>query len=98
MTALGPGPGSGTTQTYTRQQWATQFLNALGNANPTQNVINWVAGWTAYETATGSGANYNLLNTTQSASGSDSFNSAGVQNYTSSQQDVSTNAQVLSQI
>ncbi len=97
MTALGPGPGSGTTQTYTRQQWATEFLHALGNANPSQAVINWVTGWTAFETASGSGANYNLLNTEQGATGSSSFNSAGVQNYTSFQQGASTNASVLSQ-
>lgn len=80
---------------YTRQQWAVAFLNAIGNNNPSQNVIDWVVNWTRFETATGSGASYNLLNTTQPESGSTVFNSVGVQNYTSFQQGVQANASTL---
>lgn len=87
--------GAPATNQYTRQQWAVGFLQALGNNNPTQKVIDWVVNWSKYETAAGQGATYNLLNTTQKAQGSSSYNSAGVQNFISFQQGAQTNASVL---
>lgn len=50
---------------FTRQQWASDYLKALGNSNPSPGVVNWVVGWTDYETSGPPGAYYNLLNTTQ---------------------------------
>jgi hypothetical protein len=80
---------------YTRQQWATDFLKALGNSNPDPLTVNWVVGWTRYETSSGGGAQYNLLNTTQHTQDSTNYNLTGVQNFTSYQQGVQTNAIVL---
>src|SRR5262252_6067114 len=80
---------------YTRQQWASDFLAAIGNTAPDPLVINWVVGWTRYETSAGAGAAYNLLNTTQTEPGSTPFNSVGVQNFTSYTQGVQANAHVL---
>lgn len=80
---------------YTREQWARAFLGALGNNHPTQNVVNWVVAWTRFESATGRGASYNLLNTTQREAGSTVFNSVGVQNFTSFSQGVQANAATL---
>lgn len=80
---------------YTRAQWATAFLRALGNNQPDIKIVQWVVNWTVFETATGTGAAYNLLNTTQTAPGSTRFNSVGVQNFVSFQQGTATNARVL---
>lgn len=80
---------------YTRAQWATAMLQAAGNKNPDPKVVEWVVNWTRYETATGSGAAYNLLNTTQGAPGSSRFNSVGVQNFVTFAQGTQTNARVL---
>lgn len=80
---------------YTRRQWAIDFLHALGNPAPNEATIDFVAGWTAMETSAGGGASYNLLNTEQQAAGSWNFNSAGVQNYPTYSEGVETNAHVL---
>ena len=80
---------------YTRSQWVDAFLNAIGDANPSQAIINWVGAWTDFETSAGGGAAYNLLNTTQREPGSTNFNSVGVQNFNSFSQGVSANAHVL---
>jgi len=84
---------------FTRQQWAIDFLKALGNPNPSQAVIDWVVGWTVHETATGGGARYNLLNTTERTSDSSFFNilspGFGVQNYATYVEGVEENAHVL---
>lgn len=82
---------------FTREQWATDFLHDLGNPNPSPATVDWVVGWTTAETATDSGATFNLLNTTQRASGSTSFNSVGVQNYPNYAEGVQENATVLGQ-
>jgi hypothetical protein len=82
---------------FSRQQWAKDFLKSLGNPSPTPAIVDWVVGWTVHETATGGGATYNLLNTTQRASGSWSFNSVGVQNYPNYAEGVQENAIVLGQ-
>ncbi len=80
---------------YTRAQWSTAFLQALGNQNPASAIIQWVASWSRFETTAGGGAAYNLLNTEQKASGSTNFNKAGVQNFISFVQGTQTNARVL---
>lgn len=80
---------------FTREQWSRDFLAALGNSNPAQTTVDWVVGWTVHETATDTGALYNLLNTTEHAPGSTTFNSVGVQNFVSYDQGVQVNAHVL---
>jgi len=79
---------------YTRAQWATDLLKAIGNSNPSLKTMYWVVGWTDYESSAG-GAAYNLLNTTQRMPGSWNFNSGGVQNFTSYSQGIQANAIVL---
>lgn len=83
---------------YTRSQWASAFLQALGNTHPTGNTIDWVVAWTDFETSGpgGGGAN-NLLNTTQPGFGGSPIpgQSAGVMNYPSFAQGVQANAKVL---
>jgi LysM repeat protein len=85
--------------TYTREQWAEGMLHALGNASPTSGIIEWVVAWTRFETTSGQGAAYNLLNTTGTAPGSTDFNhlsdGIGVQNFPSFAEGVATNARVL---
>lgn len=81
--------------TYTRRQWATDLLHAIGNVSPDPATVDFVAGWTAMETTEGSGAQYNLLNTEQQAPGSTNFNPAGVQNFPTYTEGIQTNAQVL---
>lgn len=81
---------------YTRQQWVTDVLKGLGNTNPSQALVNWVIGWTNYETAVGQSAAYNLLNTTQKATGATDYNSVGVKNYTSYSQGIQATVQTLS--
>lgn len=76
---------------FTREQWAKDFLIRMGNPVPNQSVIDWVVGWTVYETGTNSGAKYNLLNTTQGMPGSTDFNSVGVKNFTSYAQGIQAN-------
>lgn len=89
-----------TNLTYTRQQWAQDFLCSIGNCSPTPQTLNWVTNWTTAETAGPSNyASYNLLNTTQPMPGSTFFNhlsgGLGVQNYTSYQQGIQANATTL---
>lgn len=84
---------------FTRQDWAIAYLNGLGNAHPTQNVINWVINWTAAEGGSvGGQGQFNLLNTTQTEPGSTNFNhlsgGGGVQNFTSFQQGIDANVKV----
>lgn len=76
---------------FTREQWAKDFLIRMGNPIPSQDVIDWVVGWTVYETVANSGAKYNLLNTTQNMPGATDFNSVGVKNYTSYAQGIQAN-------
>lgn len=68
---------------FTRAQWSIDFLKAIGNAAPAQDTVNFVVGWTCFETNTNSGAKFNLLNTTQpmNVAGVSDFNSVGVKSY-----------------
>lgn len=68
---------------FTREQWAKDLLIRMGNPIVNQQVIDWIVGWTVFETNTNSGAKFNLLNTTQPMPGATDFNSVGVKNYTS---------------
>lgn len=81
--------------TYTRQQWSTDVLRALGNANPSPELVSWFVGWTDYETAPGQTAAYNLLNTTLPEPGATNYNAVGVKNYTSYSQGVQATADTL---
>jgi hypothetical protein len=82
--------------TYTREQWSIEVLHILGNTSPSQDIINWLTAWTLFETNAGSGASYNLLNTTLKMEGSTDFNSVGVQNFISFEQGISANAATIS--
>lgn len=66
--------------TYTRSEWSISLLRAIGNLQPTPNVVDWVVAWTILESVPGRAA-YNLLNTTHGDKNSTSFNSVGVQNF-----------------
>lgn len=71
---------------YTREQWSRSELAALGNTNPTKNVVDFMVAWTILESIPGR-ATYNLLNTRHLAYAgnlgtSSNFNSAGVQSFT----------------
>ncbi|MGH8397489.1 MAG: hypothetical protein ACRETA_04500 [Gammaproteobacteria bacterium] len=83
--------------TYTRQQWAVAFLNGLGNANPSQSVVNWVINWTNQEgNAVGGQGDFNLLNTTQSEPGSYGGGSQGnIQYFDSFSSGIAANDQVI---
>lgn len=81
---------------YTREQWARAMLAETGNHTPDISIVEFIVGWTVFETASGViPARYNLLNTTQREPGSTDFNTVGVQNFTSFQQGTKTNAKVL---
>lgn len=80
-----------------KQQWARDFLSALGNNNPLPLLVAFVWAWEEEE----SGANditpaaYNPLNTTQTMKGSTNFNDAGVQNFLSYADGITANMSVL---
>lgn len=80
---------------YSRYDWSKDFVKALGNNAAKPEVEEFVVGWTYVETSAGSGAAYNLLNTTEKAHGSTDFNSAGVQNFTSYSQGIDVNASLV---
>lgn len=81
---------------YTRQEWCHDLLIALGSTSPTKEVLDFVVGWTFVETSgNGQHAAYNLLNTTEYASGSTDFNSAHVKNFVSYAQGIDINALLL---
>jgi hypothetical protein len=68
---------------FTREQFAKDLLIRMGNPVGNQTVIDFIVGWSVYETNTNSGAKFNILNTTQPMPGATNFNSIGVKNYTS---------------
>ena len=80
--------------TYTRYEWCDDLAHAL-NANSLPEVIEFLLGWTYIETSAGKGASYNLLNTTERATGSTNFNDVGVQNFASYSQGVDVNASLI---
>ena len=44
----------------TRGQWATDFAKALGNPEPSADIVNWISAWTKAE---GTKARFNPLAT-----------------------------------
>lgn len=75
----------------TREEFARQFLRAIGAPRTDRNlwaVVSWMQ-------AEGSTAKFNPLATTQKMPGSTDFNSVGVQNYGSFQQGVEATAKTL---
>ena len=83
--------------TYTRQQWAIDFLHGLGNANPSPAIVDWVVAWSQFETGSPPGASFNLLNTTEPNTPGvvSNFNKQGVKNYNSYQNGVAANDKVI---
>lgn len=80
--------------TYTRYEWCDDVAHLL-NPTPKPEIIEFLLGWTFIETSAGKGAAYNLLNTTEHATGSTDFNGVGVQNFTSYAQGIDTNAMLI---
>lgn len=82
---------------YTRQEWATALLFAIGNTSPSLQTVQWVVSWTRFETATPPGAAYNLLNTTEPNTPGvvSDFNNAGVKNFDTFAHGIQANAKVL---
>lgn len=76
----------------TRGQWAIQFLQALGNTQPSASTVNFVASWTLAENTR---ALYNPLATTQPADGATCFNSVCVRNYLSNGQGIDASVKTL---
>lgn len=66
----------------TRGQWATDFAKALGNNEPSADIVNWLSAWTKAE---GTKARFNPLATTWDNGDNTLFNSVGVRNYKSRQ-------------
>lgn len=85
---------------YTRSQWAKDVLIALGNKEPSPDIVSWLSAWTTFETPAPTpahvGALYNLLNTTLRENGSTDFNSAGVQDFPSYPVGIEANAVTIS--
>lgn len=83
--------------TFSKRQWAKDFLAYLHNSNPSPSTIAFVQAWEEMESGSSdtSPAAYNPLNTTQHMPGSTDFNSAHVQNFTSYQDGIAANATVL---
>jgi len=80
-----------------KQQWARDFLIALGNANPLPLLVAFVWAWEEEESGANdiTPADYNPLNTTQTMKGSTNFNDAGVQNFLSYADGITANMSVL---
>lgn len=72
---------------FTRKQWAISLAQGLGNTSPTQEIIDFIVGWSAKETGVQTpeytGAKFNLLNTTQPWINTTDFNSVHVKNFAS---------------
>lgn len=84
LTAAGGTPTS-------KYMWALALIQALGGT-PTPGIVNLVIAWIDKE---GTSASWNPLAITGRAAGSTSFNSVGVQNFTSFQQGVQATAQFI---
>jgi hypothetical protein len=84
------------TMNYTRKEWSSAFLAAIGNANPDPYILGYVIAWTQFESSP-PGAAYNLLNTTEPNTPGvvSDFNSVGVKNYDSFEHGIEANAKVL---
>lgn len=76
----------------TRGEWAIELLHALGNQNPTDQTVNWVASWTLGENTK---AVYNPLATTQPMPDATDFNVVGVKNYKDDQQGIDATVKTL---
>lgn len=87
---------------YTRSQFVTDVLRGIGNSNPSAQVVGWMVAWSVAETGHPSGAYqgaaFNLLNTTQPATGTTDFNSIGVKNYASYAQGITATVQTVQNV
>jgi hypothetical protein len=80
---------------YTRQQFCSDLAKALGNSNPSSQIMAFLIGWSVEESGHSPRAGYNLWNTTLKLPGSTTFNSAGVQSYATYGDGIRANAQTL---
>lgn len=76
----------------TRGQWATDFAKALGNPEPSADIVNWISAWTKAE---GTKARFNPLATTWDNGDNTLFNSVGVRNYKSREAGISATVKTL---
>jgi len=76
----------------TRGDWSKAFLLALGNASPSEKIINFVASWTKAENTE---ARFNPLATTLDYGTNTKFNSANVRNYQSREQGIQASVMTL---
>src|SRR5258706_6315362 len=77
-------------------QFAVQFLHSIGNNNPSDKTIAFVAAWATQEGGgTTNTCSYNFLNTMQTAPGSSSCTNIGIQSYPNMQTGVQANAAAL---
>lgn len=76
----------------TRGNWSIQFLKALGNNSPSDDMIRLVSAWTRAENTT---ASFNPLATTLAYGETTNFNSAGVKNYKTQSQGIEASVRTL---
>lgn len=75
-----------------REQWAVDFLRALGNEQPSADTIAFVVAW---QTEEGTTARYNPLATSQDMPGATLFNSHGVKNYATHEDGIEATVKTL---
>ena len=80
---------------FMREQWCRDVLNILGNSTPDDIILQFMIGWTVSETKAGSGATFNLLNSTHDAPGATNYNTTGVKNYISYSQGIEMTVKTL---
>lgn len=79
--------------TVTRCQWCRDLIAALGNNQPSPEILRWCAAWTRNENTR---ARYNPLATTQTWPNATNFNLVGVKNYATPQDGIAATIQTLS--
>jgi len=77
----------------TRGQWAKDFAAALGNSNPSADIVNWISAWTKNENTK---ARFNPLATTLDYGETTNFNSVGVKNYKTRDQGIEATVKTVS--
>lgn len=80
---------------YNRRQFSKALCAACFNYQPSDAILNFIIGWTRFESSAGAGAQYNLLNTTEFQPGCTNFNSVPVRNFVNFQQGVEANSIVI---
>ena len=89
----GPSPASSS-----ESDWIKAVLSGLGAPATAANVdsmMDWISHESVFPGGNGEGGKWNPLNTTQTESGSTSYNSVGVQNYPDEQTGINATIQTL---